>query len=373
MSVKQKYLEDEENNVFSPVTYMGGVYKQDKGAVIDWMSQYSTLIFVGHSSNTTISAATTFTPYKIQTSDFDKFGKFSSTDGYIIPDNGWYSIYVRFQLESLVGASNLKRNIMLGYCINNNGSDGQWTSRWVQQEFDRCAVSHSNMIQLNKDDKISFQYYCDGSTSKKISASEIFIIKSEQYEISDEASLGGGNIKVQYLRDENNEIFSPVTDSSSLYFGTKNYDETFGNCIRLAAMVHRSEGSMSSGNSADANKSINWSKKYSEYTNTNLLIKASDNGIPKYSVKQDGWYIIGITARFPDNPNVAQDVLLDVVVSGESNWVSASRSTYRMGGSGGICRHLYKGDTISFRLWRDNSFTTIRYLDCFVKYCGDNF
>lgn len=23
MSVKQKYLEDEENNVFSPVTYMG--------------------------------------------------------------------------------------------------------------------------------------------------------------------------------------------------------------------------------------------------------------------------------------------------------------------------------------------------------------
>lgn len=170
----------------------------------------------------------------------------------------------------------------------------------------------------------------------------------------------------------NGEVFSPITSSESIYFQGKNYNQIFGNKVRLVAAFAKAEGSFSSTTQISSGTSITWTSTYKEYLDNNLLSK-TDNGIPLYTVKQDGWYIAGISTRLVDAQNVGQDILICVSINGSGTWVSAMRSAYRMGGSGAICRYLHKGDTISYTAWRDTTMSTVRYLNGYVKYCGDNF
>lgn len=382
MSIKQKYLVDEDKNIFSPIASISTICPKEHSSVVSNLSQYSELIFAGKTIDKEITAALSFTPYAIEISDFDKYNKFSSVLGkYYIPSYGYYSIYVRFKLRGISGNANLKRNIMLGVSQNGKSSDNG-TSRWVQQEYDRCSASFSIELQCEEGDTIQFQYYCDGAINNKIEMSEIFIIKSEQYYIGDDESLGGGTTKVEYLKDENGEIFSPITKSDSIYFKTeyydgvsrpKNYNELFGNCVRLAATTHRRNGTLSSVTGVTYLNSINWEAIYSEYINDDLLTKISDNGIPRYVAKQNGWYIVGITGRLEDAPDNIMDSTYYVTLNNEQIVVSAQRTSYRMGGSGAVCRYLYKGQIIDFGMWRDNPFTKIYHFNCYVKYCGDNF
>lgn len=205
MEVKQKYLRDENGEIFSPITNMSQIV-DDRGVQIEntEISQYSEFIFCGKSDSITPNKQAAFTSYKINTKQFDKYEGYK--DGlYTIPKTGWYSIYVRFRLENLVGATSYAKNINLGICINQTPQDTANNGRWVHQPFDRCGTSYCVFRKISKGDTISFQYYVDGSISKKILESEIFIIKENQYEI--DSSLIEGNISAKILKDEKRRSF----------------------------------------------------------------------------------------------------------------------------------------------------------------------
>lgn len=375
MSVKQEYLKDENDNKFSPIGYINSVYSKGNPSFISSMAQYSELIFVGSSSDFSFKSSSSFSEILIQTPEFDKYSNFDNNlKKYIIPNDGWYTIYVRFKMVNLDGGANLGRNLHLGWCVNGNPTDSM-TGRWVQQQYDRCAASYSNMITYKKGDEISFKYYCDGSTVKKVELADIFIIQENQFILSNMITQQEKmyKLKSKYLKNSNNEVISPITSTSSLYFDNKNYNQVFGNCIRLGATIHREDGAVTSTKEVLSTTSVSWKKKYSEYINNTLLTKNSDLGFPQYTVKQDGWYIIGLSIRLPDFPNREQDMLLEIIVNEITYWASAMRSTYRMGGSGSVCKYLKAGQKIKFRCWRDLEFTSVEHFNCFIKYCGDNF
>lgn len=200
MEVKQKYLRNENQDIISPITNLSQVIV-DGGYQIEnsGMAGYSELVFCGKTDSKTISNQNTFTSYNIDTVQFDKYGCYKN-GLYVIPKNGWYSIYVTFRLENLVGVTSYSRNINLGICINKTPQDSMQNGRWVQQPFDRCGTSYSIFRQISKGDTVSFQYYVDGSIAKKILSSEIFIIKENQYEV--DSSLIEGNISAKMLKDE---------------------------------------------------------------------------------------------------------------------------------------------------------------------------
>lgn len=330
-NVSKEYLRDENNEIFSPIVNQNYIVSLNGKSFSSYIENKAELIFSSRKSNIPMSAIS-FKSVVLDTVEFDKYNMFKSSTGYVFKESGIYQINIRAKLAGLVGDTSKTRNVNIGFCINNKAADAY--GKWMEQLYDRCSGSYSNIVEVNAGDSVQFQYYCDGSTANKIDDAELFITKlpKSNYNSSESLSVEKSNAKVEYLRNENNEIISPIVSSSSVYNDKGiNYDKAYKNNIILISCFNASTGKMNPSQTINYNTSLSYEKVYTNFHDSNYIELVKNNGIPLYKTLKDGYYIIGVAARLYDAPGSQQDYVISIGQVTNYYPVCAGRATYRMG------------------------------------------
>lgn len=298
----------------------------------------------------------------------DTYNKFSSSDGYIIPFDGLYEIYVHCKFKDNGGG---KSSNYIGYTTDKRLSD-TYRGAWQRQDWRReTCVSHQEYLSTGT--SIQFLYYVDGNSSKLADFMEMTIKllhKNDYTPIN-----GSGTTNAKYTRNENGEVVSPICQGQSVMITNGEPLNNFYNKkTKLVACAAYGECTFSS----EVKDTIDlgyFSKEnvISVYTNNKEIVNATTSGMPHFMITKSGYYNIGVTGRVQDYSQWAQDSrIMCGYYSAKRNTsdihhISGGRMAYRFGYSGMRTIHFDRGDVVYPRMWRDFAFSNFGYLTFYVE------
>lgn len=298
----------------------------------------------------------------------DTYNKFSSSDGYIIPFDGLYEIYVHCKFKDNGGG---KSSNYIGYTTDKRLSD-TYRGAWQRQDWRReTCVSHQEYLSTGT--SIQFLYYVDGNSSKLADFMEMTIKLLHRNDYT--PINGSGTTNAKYTRNENGEVVSPICQGQSVMITNGEPLNNFYNKkTKLVACAAYGECTFSS----EVKDTIDlgyFSKEnvISVYTNNKEIVNATTSGMPHFMITKSGYYNIGVAGRVQDYYQETQDSrIMCGYYSAKNNasdihHISGGRMGYRFGYSGMRTIHFNRGDVVYPRIWRDLAFSNFEYLTFYVE------
>lgn len=298
----------------------------------------------------------------------DTYNKFSSSDGYIIPFDGLYEIYVHCKFKDNGGG---KSSNYIGYTTDKRLSD-TYRGAWQRQDWRReTCVSHQEYLSTGT--SIQFLYYVDGNSSKLADFMEMTIKLLHRNDYT--PINGSGTTNAKYTRNENGEVVSPICQGQSVMITNGEPLNNFYNKkTKLVACAAYGECTFSS----EVKDTIDlgyFSKEnvISVYTNNKEIVNATTSGMPHFMITKSGYYNIGVAGRVQDYSQETQDSrIMCGYYSAKNNasdihHISGGRMGYRFGYSGMRTIHFNRGDVVYPRIWRDLAFSNFEYLTFYVE------
>ena len=319
-SVYQKYIKDEEGNVFSPIAGLNTLIDDNLNNNInqaEWQKEIansSELIFVGTISNVSSLSVQKFGYICPSSVYFDEYsGTYDSSYGYRVKYSGWYEITTRIEMPSINGIS-ATFETWLGYCIDKAPADN-YRGLWKMQQW-RNECTQTGVEYLKSGQSIQFEYYLDGAATTTISNGYMTIKllrKGGNSSSNNEAlirNFGNSIVQGKYLKDEYNNTFSPITSAESCYFdSSRSIQDIVDRKTMLVACASYDTINFPTS-VVDTNNVTYFSSvsRSSRMPDTNLAQRITKSeSMPRVIVSKSGMYRIGVEARTADYTNGSQD------------------------------------------------------------------
>lgn len=182
-------------------------------------------------------------------------------------------------------------------------------------------------------------------------------------------------INQKYLKDENGEPFSPITNiDSCLLASNENIQEKYDRKTKLVACA--TYGVCELDTSVTDTINTKYFSSYnltSHYENNRKVIMASGYGtIPHFEIAKSGWYNVGVGCRVMDYTAGSQDARIQIGYTTTSNaqnvhCIWGGRMAYRYGYSGRRTVYFNRGTIVYPRIWRDLSIPNLGYLNFYIE------
>lgn len=298
----------------------------------------------------------------------DTYNKFSSNDGYIIPFDGLYEIYIHCKFRDNGGG---KSSNYIGYTTDKRLSD-TYRGAWQRQDWRReVCVSHQEYLSAGN--SIQFLYYVDGTSSRSADFMEMTIKLLHKNDYT--PTNGSGTTNAKYTRNENGEVVSPICQGQSVMITNgESLNDFYNKKTKLVACAAYGECTFSNEVTDTINlKYFSKENVISVYTNNKEIVNATTSGMPHFMITKSGYYNIGVAGRVQDYYQETQDSrIMCGYYSAKNNasdihHISGGRMAYRFGYSGMRTIHFNRGDVVYPRIWRDLAFSNFEYLTFYVE------
>ena len=387
-SVYQKYLKDEEGNVFSPIAGLNTLVDDNLNNNInqvEWqkeISDSSELVFVGTISNVSSLSVQKFGYICPSSVYFDEYsGTYNSDYGYSVTYSGWYEITTRIEMPNINGSSSIET--WLGYCIDRNPFDSRRGLWKMQQWRNECTQTGVEYLDCNQ--SIQFGYYLDGAATTTTISNAYMTIKRlrKGNAITEDGgfqirNFGNSIVQGKYLKDEYNNVFSPITSAESCYYDSDNSIQDIMDRKTMLVACASYDTINFPTSVVDTNNVTYFSSvsRSSRMPDTNLAQRITKSeSMPRVIVSKSGMYRIGVEARTADFTNGSQDGRVQVETISPSgistvHLMCGDRVTYRYGTAGSVTLYLSRGTIVCPRIWKDYAFDSMPCMSMYVEYCG---